>query len=129
MPLSDVAGFVTTAKKLRQGWNLWIDRESVVGATRDVRPLAGHERCPGGRANRLGDVGPLKNYRFIGEFVQVRRMNFRVSVTLQRVGALLIGQEDDEVPGRFGTLRMRRHNHCCAPLLPELSREASQTGE
>ena len=37
-------------------------------------------------------------------------MNFPVPVAPQRIGALLIGQEDDEVPRPFRILRMRRHN-------------------
>lgn len=37
-------------------------------------------------------------------------MNFPVPVSPQRIGALLIGEEDDEIQPPFRILRMRRHN-------------------
>ena len=45
----------------------------------------------------MGNVGPFENHGFRSKFIEIRRMNFDATVAGERVGSLLVWQENDQV--------------------------------
>ena len=72
-------------------WNIVLD------APGRVRPQARHNGRPVGRANRLGDVGPLEHDAFSTQLIEIGCMNANVAVGRHGVGPLLIGPEEQQV--------------------------------
>src|SRR4030095_5443763 len=75
----------------------WIERSVITCATRGVRPHPSKQRCPGWRAERLCDIGPLKNHRLRCQFIQVGRVDTIVAIAGHGIEPLLVGQEKNQV--------------------------------
>ena len=56
-----------------------------------------HNRRPARSAHRLGDVRVLENERPISDAVQIRRFDPIVAVASERILALLVGEDDENV--------------------------------
>ncbi len=97
MPLAVIAADIIRRHQFSYGWDLGPERDVVGRAAVAVRVQAGHDRRAGRRADRLRDVGVLKEHTLASQPVQDRRLNHAVAITAQGVSSLLVGEDKQQI--------------------------------
>ena len=97
MPLAHVGVVVVVRDHVADGRDVAIERYVVALQTRVERVEAGHDRCAGGGADWLGDVGVFEHKALFGEPIEVRGLYPVVAIGAHRVAPLLVGQDEQDV--------------------------------
>jgi len=98
VPLAHIGGTVIgVVEQFRQNPGVDRQRDVVPGAPGRGGPEPGHHGRAVGRADRLGDVGPLEYHALRGQLVEIGGVNPRISVGSHGIGALFIGPDEQQV--------------------------------
>ena len=102
VPLSDQGGLVAClAKDLGEG-HLRAIEDVPVGHLSVVKGMAtGKNNCPGGGADRIGDVATLEGHSLLRDAVEVGGLNQFRPVGADGMGGMVIGK-DEEYVGLLG---------------------------
>ena len=69
-----------------------------------IGPGTGHQARPGGTANGLLTVRPVKAHAFLGKFIQVRRLGDSRPIAT-KLGAQVVDGDEKDVRTPIGTVR------------------------